>query len=60
MALPPKERPRLLRNGLVNRAPILCPLCGQYVATFVGIPVILGDKASIIDFAHRDCCSGVE
>jgi hypothetical protein len=49
--------PRLVRNGLVNKSPILCPLCEKYVAAFAGIPVILDDKASIIEFAHTGCCA---
>jgi len=57
MTLPPIARPHLLGNGLVNRAPICCPLCGRYIATFAGVPVILDDKAHIIDFAHVDCCA---
>lgn len=60
MILPPLARPRLLRNGLVNRAPIRCPICERYVATFDGVPVILDDKAPIIKFAHLECCPVAE
>jgi hypothetical protein len=56
MTLSPIDRPRRLRNRLMNRAPIRCPICGQYVATFAGVPVILNAKAPIIEFAHLDCC----
>jgi hypothetical protein len=60
MTLPPIARLRLLRNGLLNRAPIRCPICGRYVATFDGVPVTLDDKAPIIEFAHLECCSAAE
>ena len=60
MTLPQIARPRLLRNGLVNRAPIPCPICGRYIATFDGVPVIRDDKAPIIEFAHLECCSVAE
>lgn len=56
MIMSPQSPPRRVRNGLVNHTPIRCPVCGQYVATFAGIPVILNEKAQIIDFAHPDCC----
>lgn len=54
-----QSTPRVVHNGLVNHAPVRCAVCGQYVATFDGIPVILNDKARIIDFAHPDCCPAV-
>ncbi len=57
MTPPPPPAIRLLRNGLVNRAPVQCPVCARYVATFTGIPVMLDDKARIIYFAHPDCCA---
>jgi hypothetical protein len=57
MTLPTVKRPHLLRNGLFNRSPIICPLCGRYVACYAGIPVIIDEKASIVDFAHPDCCA---
>lgn len=54
---PASPAPRLLRNGLVNHAPIRCAVCGQYVATFAGIPVMMDDRARIIYFAHPACCT---
>jgi hypothetical protein len=50
---------RRVGNGLMNRAPVRCPVCGRYLATFSGIPVIMDDKTRIIYFAHPDCCPGV-
>jgi hypothetical protein len=51
---------RRVGNGLVNRAPVQCPICARYVATFSGIPVMMDDQTRIIYFAHADCCPGAE
>jgi len=47
---------RLIGNKLTNRAPLPCPVCGRYVASFTGLSVILDRKGGIIEFAHPACC----
>jgi hypothetical protein len=56
MTLLPLPAPLLLSNGLVNRGPVQCPVCGRYVATFAGVPLIFNERVRVIDFAHPDCC----
>ena len=52
----PASPGQMVRNNLANRVPIRCAVCDRYIASFTGLPVILDDKAQIIEFAHPDCC----
>ena len=56
MTKPLALRAQMVKNTLTNRAPIRCPICDRFIATFAGLPVILDDKAKIIVFAHPGCC----
>jgi len=49
-------RAEMLRSKLLNRTPSLCPVCGLYVGTYVGVPVVLDEKKQIIEFVHTACC----
>ena len=43
---------QLLEPGLLNRTPVRCALCDRYIATFVGLPVIMNAPRNIIEFVH--------
>ena len=58
MTRQPASPAQMVRNKLVNRVPVRCPVCDLYVATFVGLPVIMNAKERIIEFAHPGCCVG--
>jgi hypothetical protein len=45
-----------LHSKLFNRTPSLCPVCGLFVGTFAGVPVVMDKKKQIIEFVHADCC----
>jgi len=47
---------QMVRSKLVNRKPIRCAVCNDYISSFTGRPVILDDKTNIIEFAHPRCC----
>jgi hypothetical protein len=55
---PPATRSQMLQSKLVNRKPIRCAVCDCYISTFTGLPVILDNKARIIEFVHPSCCEG--
>ncbi len=54
------SRDQMVQNALTNHLPVPCAICGRLVATFDGLPVVLDDKAQIIEFAHPGCCVGDE
>ncbi len=45
-----------LQDKLLNRLPIPCAICDRYLSRFAGLPVILDNKAQIIEFVHPGCC----
>jgi hypothetical protein len=60
MTKPLASPAQLVNNTLANHIPVRCAVCDRYVASFTGRPVILDDKAQIIEFAHPDCCDQEE
>jgi hypothetical protein len=57
MTTPPASRAQMVQNTLTNHRPVRCAICDRYVTPFAGLPVILDDKAQIIEFAHPGCCA---
>jgi hypothetical protein len=51
---------QMVRSKLVNRLPIVCAVCDCFIGPFLGLPVILDNKAGIIDFVHPRCCAHKE
>jgi hypothetical protein len=57
MIKPPALLDQMVQNTLTNHLPVPCAICDRLVATFDGLPVILDNKAPIIEFAHPGCCA---
>ncbi len=47
---------QMVRSKLMNRKPVRCAVCNNYICPFTGLPVMLDNKSKIIEFAHPDCC----
>jgi hypothetical protein len=56
MAKPRATPSQMVPSKLVNRRPSPCAVCDRYISPFTGLPVILDDKARIIEFVHPGCC----
>jgi len=56
MTKAPATPSQMVPNKLVNRRPSPCAVCGRYISPFAGLPVILDDKARVIEFVHPGCC----
>ena len=50
----------MVRSKLLNRAPILCPVCDRFIGPVAGLPVILDVKERVIEFVHAGCCVGAD
>ncbi len=57
MTKPPAIPSQMLASKLVNRKPVLCPVCDCYISVRTGVPVIMNAKDTIIMFVHPGCCS---
>jgi hypothetical protein len=56
MTKSPATPSQRVRNGLTNRKPVPCAICDHFISPFTGLPIILDNKARIINFAHPGCC----
>lgn len=56
MAKPLATPSQMVPSKLMNRRPSPCAVCDRYISPFTGLPVILDDKARIIEFVHPGCC----
>jgi hypothetical protein len=52
----PATPDQIVHSKLLNRKQVRCAVCGRYISSFTGLPVILDDKKQIIEFAHPGCC----
>lgn len=57
MSRQPATPDQMVRDKLLNRKPVPCPVCDHYISPGTGLPVIFGTREKIIEFVHPSCCA---